>query len=160
MSKSSPSDPNTGANPNCPIDETTKSCAAVPPGCEYLNKPYTVEAPQADFDRIRGTSTLGPPKDIKHTFPGDSSPQDAIEQEVDVKGHKVKVITPKSGAPAGKNLPTADQIAKSLAAVPDDQLTVSRRSRSAPIRIPVTPIGQRRTTLQISLPPRVAETRA
>lgn len=122
MSKSTPNDPNTGANATCPIDETTKSCAKVPAGCEYLDKPYTVEAPVADFDRIRGTSTLGAGKDIKYKFPGDNSEQDAIEQEVDVKGHKVKVITPKAGAPAGKNLPTADQIAKSLAAVPDDQL--------------------------------------
>jgi len=112
----------TSPGSSCPIDETTKACANIPKGCEYLNKPFTVEAPQSDFDRIRSPSTIGPAKAIQYTFPGDNAPQDAFEQEVDVKGHKVKVITPKNPPANGKKLPTADEITKSLGAVPDDQL--------------------------------------
>jgi type VI secretion system secreted protein VgrG len=122
MPKSTPGSPSTGPGASCPIDQTTQACAAIPKGCEYLNKPYTVEAPVADFDRTRGESKLGPPKATKHTFPGDSAPSDAIEQVVDVKGKQIKVITPQAAAPAGKHLPSAEQIAKSLAAVPADQL--------------------------------------
>lgn len=95
---------------------------AVPKGCEYLNKPYTVEAPVKEFDRIRSGAKLGPPTEGKHTFPGDTAPSDAIIQDVEVKGRTVKLVLPKSGAPAGKHLPTADQIAKALGAVPGDQL--------------------------------------
>lgn len=95
---------------------------AVPKGCEYLNKPYTVEAPVKEFDRIRSGAKLGSPTEGKHTFPGDKAPSDAIIQDVEVKGRTVKLVLPKSGAPAGKHLPTADQIAKALGAVPGDQL--------------------------------------
>ncbi len=94
----------------------------VPKGCDYLKKPYTVEAPQRNFDRIRGKSKLGAPTAGKYTFPGDVAPSDAVVYEVKVKGRKVKLIMPKSGAPVGKHLPTAQQAAKSLGCVPGKQL--------------------------------------
>jgi hypothetical protein len=94
----------------------------IPNGCEYLKKGYTVEAPQADFDRIRAKPKVSAPTDIKYTFPGDKTPSDATSREVEVNGRKVKVIMPKSGPPAGRNLPTIDQIAAGLAAVPPKQL--------------------------------------
>ncbi len=73
----------------------------IPDKCAYLKKGSTVESTKADFDRIRGTSRLGAPVAGKHTFPGDKKETDAIIQEIEVKGKKVKVISPKSGAPAG-----------------------------------------------------------
>lgn len=94
----------------------------IPKGCEYLNKPGTVEAPSSDFDNIRGKYAVGKGTAGKQTFKGDTKPSDSINYEVDVKGHKVTVIMPKGGAPKGKQLPTAEQIAKALATVPADQL--------------------------------------
>lgn len=115
MTKSPPSNPSTCTpTASCPV--------TIPPGCEYLNKPYTVESPKKNFDRIRDKSKLGAGTAGKHKFPGDASESDAIIHEVEVKGRKVKVIMPKSGAPAGKHLPTAAQVAEGLATVPGKQL--------------------------------------
>jgi hypothetical protein len=105
--------------------DATEPCISgddIPDECAYLKKPYTVEAPEADFDRIRGTATLSEGKPGTHTFPGDSEPSDATVYEVDVKGRKVEVIMPNAGAPEGKHLPTPEQVAQSLAAVPGPQL--------------------------------------
>jgi len=113
-----------GKNPDKPshCGATTPCGLKVPAGCEYLNKPYTVEAPQKNFDSIRSDAKLNPATEGKHTFPGDGKPTDALIHEVEVKGRKVKIILPKSGAPAGKYLPTAEQITKALGTVPGQQL--------------------------------------
>jgi uncharacterized Zn-binding protein involved in type VI secretion len=95
--------------------------AAIPKECSYLDKPYTVESSKANFDRIRKDSKLGKPKDIKHKFPGDKAEQDALEYEVDVDGHKKKLIMPKN-PPKGKNIPTAEQLVASMGTVPPSQL--------------------------------------
>jgi hypothetical protein len=97
----------------CPI--------TIPKGCEYLKKGGTVEAPQGDFDRIRKKTTIGPEKAIKHKFPGDKKDVDAISQTVTIDGRDVEVIRPKNSV-SPKNLPSTDQIAKSLGAVPSKQL--------------------------------------
>jgi len=110
-----------GEKPSPPAPPTTP-CPAIPAGCEYLKQPYTIESSKADFDRIRDSYKIGPKQAGKHKFPGDAAESDAEIYEVEVKGRKVKVIMPKSGAPSGKNLPTVEQIAKSLAATPGPQL--------------------------------------
>jgi len=102
---------------------TTNVCnLTIPKGCDYLKKPGTVEAPKKNFDGIRGESKLGPGEPGKHKFPGDINETDAVVHEVEVRGRKVKVITPKSGAPKGRHLPSADQVADGLSAVPGKQL--------------------------------------
>ena len=100
----------------CPLGQIT-----IPKGCEYLKKGDTVEAPKANFDRIRKTATIGPAKAIKHKFPGNAAEVDAISETVTVDGRDVEVIRPKDPV-APKNLPTTQQIANSLGAVPSKQL--------------------------------------
>ncbi len=115
------------ADKNCsdkPVGEATETCPnapKIPAECPYLDKPYTVESTKANFDRIRKPATLGPPKDIKYKFPGDAAEQDALEYEVDVNGGKKKLIMPKN-PPTGKSLPTAEQLATAMGAVPAPQL--------------------------------------
>lgn len=121
--------------PPAPPKPTT-DCLTIPKGCEYLKKPYTIEAPVENFDKIRGESKLGPATEGKHKFPGDKAESDAIIQEVEVKGHKVKVISPKSGAPEGKNLPTPEQVAASLGTVPAEQLDSIKQVVISPNRNP------------------------
>lgn len=107
-----------------PVGGAVEHCAAppeIPDECKYLDKPYTVESSKADFDRIRKPAKLGAPKEIKHKFPGDAAPQDALEYEVEVDGRKKKLIMPKT-PPAGKHIPSADQIATALGTVPGSQL--------------------------------------
>lgn len=107
-----------------PIGGATESCPnapKIPKECPYLDKPYTVESSKANFDRIRKPATLGPPKAIKYKFPGDAAEQDALEYEVDVNGRKKKLIMPKN-PPAGKSLPTAEQLAAAMGTVPGSQL--------------------------------------
>jgi uncharacterized Zn-binding protein involved in type VI secretion len=109
----------------------------VPPQCAYLGKPFLVTAPRPDFDRVRGSYTLSPGKPGLHRFPGDRIfPSASVVHEVDVKGHKVEIIMPASGAPAGKHLPTADQVAQSLAAVPAAQLDSIKEIVVSPNRNP------------------------
>jgi uncharacterized Zn-binding protein involved in type VI secretion len=109
----------------------------VPAQCAYLDKPYVVTAPRPDFDRIRGTYTLSPGKPDKHLFPGDwLFRSGAVVHEVEVQGRKIEIIMPKSGAPAGKYLPTADQVAQSLAAVPGPQLGSIKQIVVSPNRNP------------------------
>ena len=98
-----------------------QKCPLIPEGCEYLNKPYTVEAPKKNFDNIRSKAAADKGKPGKHKFPGDAKESDAIIHEVDVKGRKVKVIMPKN-PPKGKHLPSVEQIADALGTVPGEQL--------------------------------------
>jgi type VI secretion system secreted protein VgrG len=121
-----------------PVGGSTSSCSAKPPipkGCEYLDKPETVESSKADFDRIRKPSKLTSPKDVKHQFPGDAAPQDALEYEAEVDGRKVKIYEPKN-KPKGKNLPSARQVADSLGAVPGKQLDSIKEVQISPNQNP------------------------
>jgi uncharacterized Zn-binding protein involved in type VI secretion len=109
----------------------------VPAQCAYLDKPFLVTAPRPDFDRNRGTYTLSPGKPGKHRFPGDwFFRSETVVYEAEVKGRKVEIIMPKSGAPAGRYLPTPDQVAESLAAVPPAQLDSIKEIVVSPNRNP------------------------
>ena len=110
---------------------------SVPPQCAYLDKPYLVSAPQPDFDRIRGMYSLSDGTPGTYRFPGDGFwPSDTVNYEVEVKGRKITVIMPKSGAPAGQYLPSPDQIAMSLATVPPAQLDSIKQVAISPNRNP------------------------
>jgi len=125
--------------PNCSVKGASTPCkdgatgTIIPKGCEYLNNPYTVEAPKAEFDRVRAPTKLGKGKPIKHKFPGDKKPSDALLHEVEVKGRKIKLIMPKDPKPpAGKHLPTAEQAAKGLGVVPGKQLDSFKQVQVSP----------------------------
>ena len=91
-----------------------------PKGCEYLDKPDTVEAPQSDFDRIRKPSSLDKGTATTFTFPGSTAASPATRYVATVAGRQIPIIA--AAAPAGKSLPTAQQVAQSLGAVPEKQL--------------------------------------
>ncbi len=121
-----------------PVGGATSSCSARPPipkGCEYLDKPGTVESSKADFDRIRKTSNLTGPKAVKHQFPGGAAPQDALEYEAEVGGRKVAIFEPKN-KPMGNNVPTAQQVANSLGVVPGKQLDSIKEAQVSPNQNP------------------------
>lgn len=92
-----------------------------PKGCGYLDKPDTVEAPQSDFDRIRKPSTLDAGSPVQFEFPGDTSASAATKYIAQVAGRKVPVYMPTS-VPAGQSVPSVQQIAAALGAVPAKQL--------------------------------------
>jgi hypothetical protein len=136
MPKSRSSNPNSSVNDNCPSDSITHTCQYIPKGCEYLNKPYLVQAPVVSFDKVRKEGKLGPRTETKYRFPGDTHAQDAFEREIEVKGRKIKIITPKSWPPAGEHLPTDEEIAKALGTVPEEQLATIKEVDVSPNRNP------------------------
>lgn len=99
----------------------TGATGKAPSGCEYLDKPDTVEAPQAAFDRIRKPAKLDAGAATTYKFPGDTTASAAKKYLADIGGHQVPVYVP-DAAPAGKFLPSAEQVAKALGAVPGKQL--------------------------------------
>jgi len=94
-----------------------------------------VEASKADFDRIRKANKLSDPREVKHTFPGDPAPQDALEYDAEVDGRKVKIYEPKE-KPEGNSIPTAQQVADALGAVPSKQLDSINKVQISPNRNP------------------------
>jgi hypothetical protein len=102
-----------------------------PPECAYLNKKDVTTYPKGTFDRLRGESKVGPGVPGKYTFPGDKTPSDVLVHEVEVKGRKIKVIEPKNVAP-GQGVPSADEIGKSLATLPDGQLDSVHQVTASP----------------------------
>ncbi len=109
---------------SAPAGSPTATCASaepkIPTECAYLKNASTVESSKANFDRIRKPAKLSAPKEIKYKFPGDEAEQDALEYEIEVDGKKKQMIMPKN-PPASKSLPTAQQLADSLGAVPPGQ---------------------------------------
>lgn len=105
----------TGGSPNVVI-------GSVPAGCEFLDQPFLVSGSKADFDKNRQKVTVGPKTTGTYQFPGDKAPQAANFYNADINGQTVKIIEPAGGPVAGKFLPTVDQTAQSLGAVPPGQL--------------------------------------
>jgi hypothetical protein len=123
--RASLSSPTSGAGSTDESGSPVQSCVAktaeIPKECAYLKKPFTVESSQTDFDRIRKPAKLSAAKEVKYKFPGDLAPQDALEYEVDVSGHKKKLVVPKV-VPPGKSLPTAERLASAMGTLPSAQL--------------------------------------
>ncbi|HZF30513.1 MAG TPA: hypothetical protein VE907_15455 [Gammaproteobacteria bacterium] len=94
--------------------------------CSFLNraKTETVAAPKAVFDRLRGLSggakVSAPRPKTSHTWP-DGSRSAAVEQEIAIDGQTIQVTRPTDTDAKGKNLPTTQQLAEALRAVPADQ---------------------------------------
>lgn len=128
------------ADKNCsdkPVGAGKQNCGknAIPSGCEYLNKPSTVEATKADFDRIRKPVKLSDPKKTTYKFPGNSAKTSAFVYEAEVDEKKVSIYEP-SEPPKNKNLPSAQQIADALGSVPTGQLDSIRQVVISPNQNP------------------------
>lgn len=102
---------------------TNVEVGSVPAGCEFLDQPFLVSGSKADFDKNRAPVTVGPKTVGEYQFPGDTAPQPANFYDATINGQTVKIIEPVGGPVAGKFLPTVDQTAQGLAAVPSGQLS-------------------------------------
>ena len=94
--------------------------------CAYLNPQAqgTVQAPASAFERLRDNSdraTISDPAPrSSYTWP-DKSISSAIERRIEIGSQSFVLILPGGDAGAGKNLPTAAQVAEALRAVPSTQ---------------------------------------
>lgn len=103
-----------------PVD-AAGNAIVVPPECAFLKK-FGKEATGGRLDRLRDSHSSSAPVPVNQTIPGDTSTTPMLKREVVVRGHKVTVYEPVSGAPAGQWLPSSDSTAKGLATLSDQQL--------------------------------------
>jgi hypothetical protein len=110
----------------------------IPKECDFLKKGQLVTGSSKQFDGIRKPAVVKKPgTTVKHTFPGDTKEQDATSYQVDVGGTIVNVIMPTaSPAEKGTHLPTIDEVAKGLGAVPQGQLSTIKQVEVSPNRNP------------------------
>ncbi len=100
--------------------------------CSFVNPVHrgTVLAPKQAFDQLRaesGGAKISPPQPkASHTWP-DKSRSAALEQEVMIDGQKIQVTRPTDADAKGKNLPTTQQLAEALRAVPAQQRAFTKR---------------------------------
>lgn len=93
--------------------------------CAFLNprSTGTVLAPQAAFDRLRvGVTcqiTAARSGAAQPTVTGSSTA--TVEQEIIVGGHTIHIIRPPEAETTGRNLPTTDQLAIAVRAIPANQ---------------------------------------
>ncbi|HSU55512.1 MAG TPA: hypothetical protein VLT36_15765 [Candidatus Dormibacteraeota bacterium] len=109
--------------------------------CAFLNPQSrgTVHAPKTAFDRLRKSSpkaTISKPtnKDSFNWPDGSTSP--AIEQEIQIGNQTITVVRPTDDRAKGKNLPTMEQLAEALRAVPADQRGNSHTITLSPTAAP------------------------
>jgi hypothetical protein len=94
--------------------------------CSFINPKAggTVRAPKEAFDRLRvnsGKAKISAPQSKgSQTWPGKSS-SPALEQEIEIDNQKIKLIRPTDDLAGGKNLPTTEQVAEALRAIPAAQ---------------------------------------
>jgi len=93
----------------------------IPEACSYLDNPFTVQPPRKNWDDIRGRAKLGPYKKVQYQFPGSKAPITARSYTADVNGQKIEIIAAETKAYGGKLMPTADEVAKGLAVLPNEQ---------------------------------------
>ena len=114
-----------GSKPPAEAPKTTKRTVATG-ACKYLNPQSrgTVIASREAFDQLRkksGPATISPPEPkAAYTWP-DKSTSQAVAQEIQIDGQKIQVVRPTDDAAKGKNLPTTQQVAEALRAIPSRQ---------------------------------------
>jgi hypothetical protein len=112
----------------------------IPPECAFL-KDFGGAAIGGKLDRLRDHYSWSSPHSAEVTIPHDGAKVPMIKRDVWVRGHKVSVYEPAGGAPAGKWLPSADMMAKSLATLSDEQLRNTKEVYIVPHDGPPTPTG-------------------
>ena len=130
--------------------------------CSFLNPRLsgTVRAPQAEFDRLRGSSgaaRISPARSRTSQTWQDGSSSAAVEQEIQIDNRTIRVIRPTDPEAAGKNLPTTAQLAEALRAIPANQLahtnTVILSPRAHPGSTPTRTIAGEAGSGEITLFP-------
>jgi hypothetical protein len=107
-------------------DTTTPKKVVAKGDCAFINPQAsgTVRAPKTAFDRLRqnsGPSQISKAKEKgSQTWP-DNSSSPAIEEEITLGKQTIKLIRPKDDEARGKNLPTTQQVADALRAIPEEQ---------------------------------------
>lgn len=109
--------------------------------CSYLNPrgKGTVRAPQAAFDRLRGNSSAARITSVKciEGSPWEDGSISATEsQKIHIDGQEFTIIRPSDRDAAGKNLPTTEQLAESLRAVPVNQRGHTKKIIVSPVAEP------------------------
>lgn len=106
--------------------------------CSYLNPvPLgTVTVPKAVCDRLRGESgaaqiSAAKPKASQTWVDGSRSA--AVEVQITIDGQQILVTLPTDADMKGKNLPTVQQLAEALRAVPKDQRAFSKKVFLSPV---------------------------
>jgi len=113
------------------------SVIAIPAQCSFLNKQFRVQGSKQQFDAVRRTQTLGSPAQTQVTFPGGTAPEAATQQTVTIGGHSVNVI--QASRPPGESgtlLPSTNQVASSLGAIPAEQFNHINNVIVSPNRSP------------------------
>ncbi len=105
--------------------------------CDYLNNANErVLPPKSAFDKGRKPYQLGETYKGKHIFPGHGRIA-ATTQDVTIGGHQVDIIRASSVAPVkGSQLPTNQEVASALAAVPQKQLDMVHQVQLSPFHNP------------------------
>jgi len=109
----------------------TTSPATATGDCAYLNPPATntVVAPQAAFDRLRaasGIARVSASQPIPAYAWSYGPPSAAISQDITLDGRTIRVVRPTDADAQGKNLPSVQQLAEALRAVPAAQRQYTR----------------------------------
>jgi uncharacterized Zn-binding protein involved in type VI secretion len=113
----------------------------IPPECAFL-KDFGNTAIGGKLDRLRDHFTWSTPQPAGEvTIPEDGAKVPMSKRDVWIRGHKVSVYEPAGGTPAGRWLPTADMMAKSLATLSDEQLRNTKEVYLVPHDGPPTPTG-------------------
>ncbi|MDF0606977.1 hypothetical protein HZU77_015195 [Neisseriaceae bacterium TC5R-5] len=125
------------AMPKAVSSAATDDKPEIPKGCEYLVKGETVEADSSQFDRIRSPAVLSPDtKQIDYAFRGSAVSMPATVHTAIVKGEKIEIIAPNSGALAGRHIPSPEQVAAALGTVPAKQLETIKQMTINPVQNP------------------------
>lgn len=105
--------------------------------CGFLKKGFRVNGSQAQFNQNRAKAKLGPAKKVAHVFPGGKKAIPATQQTATIDGHDVTIYRADQGpVEKGTKLPSNQEVANSLAAVPSAQLAKVNTVTVSPLKSP------------------------
>ena len=109
--------------------------------CAFLNPQSqgTVKAPEEAFDRLRRNSpaaTISAPRQKASQVWPDKSTSPALELDVQIGTQKITVVRPTPDRTNGTNLPSVEQLAEALRAIPAEQRAATRTVTLSPTAAP------------------------
>ena len=120
-------------------DAKKPSLPEIPKPCSYLTPTNAlVTPPQSAFDTARKPVTTSEPKAASALFPGSETYVPATRQTAEIGGSEVSIVSPVGGkaTDAKTYLASVDQVAKSLAALPNKTLETIKEVVISPNRNP------------------------